>query len=58
MKNKQKLYKFSRKTIDGNKNWLAVKFKNLNTKEIKIVKDALNELISTFFKAEAEPDEN
>ena len=47
-----KLYKFTRKTIDEDKNNLVLRFKNLSTKQIRELKSSLNDFIVGFFDKE------
>ena len=49
-----KLYKFKRVAVNEDKNHLVLKFKNLKSKQIKQLKDALNDFIHEFF---VEPEE-
>ena len=48
---KPKLYKFVRKEINDDKNNIVLRFKNLNTKQIKELKKSLNQFIVGFFDA-------
>ena len=54
-KQERKLYKCVRKAIDGDRNFLAVKFKNLSTTDIREVKTEINALLEDFWE---EPDED
>ena len=49
-----KLYKFKRSAVNEDKDHLVLRFKNLKSKQIKQLKDALNDFISDFFD-EPEP---
>ena len=48
----RKLYKCVRKTINGDKNFLAVKFKNLSTTDIREVKQEINAMLKDFWTTE------
>ncbi len=50
----RKLFKCVRKTINGDKNFLAVKFKNLGTNDIREVKLEINALLKDFWATEEE----
>ena len=50
----RKLYKCVRKTINGDKNFLAVKFKNLSTSDIREEKQEINALLKDFWATEEE----
>lgn len=45
----RKLYKCVRKTINGDKNFLAVKFKNLSASDIREVRQEINALLKDFW---------
>ena len=47
----RKLFKCVRKTINGDKNFLAVKFKNLSSSDIREVKTEINVLLKDFWTA-------
>ena len=53
-KSEPRLYKFTRKTIDEEKNNLVLRFKNLSGKQIRELKGALNDFIVGFFEKETE----
>ena len=53
-KTEPRLYKFTRKTIDEDKNNLVLRFKNLTTKQIRELKMSLNDFIVGFFDKEEE----
>ena len=46
----RKVYKCVRKTIDGDRNFLALKFKNLSSTDIREVKAEINALMATFWE--------
>ena len=46
----RKVYKCVRKTIDGDRNFLALKFKNLSSTDIREVKAEINALMVNFWE--------
>ena len=48
-KDKKKIYKCVRKTVDGNKDCLVLKFKNLKAVDVRELRNEINLLISDFF---------
>ena len=48
-KDKKKIYKCVRKTVDGNKDCLVIKFKNLKAIDVRELRNEINLLISDFF---------
>ena len=53
----RKLYKCVRKTINGDKNFLAVKFKNLSSSDIREVKAEINSLLQDFWTTSGDEEE-
>ena len=51
-KDKRKIYKCVRKTVDDNKDCLLIKFKNLKPIDIRELRNEINLLISDFFVQE------
>lgn len=51
-KDKRKIYKCVRKTVDDNKDYLVVKFKNLRPLDVRELRNEINLLISDFFVQE------
>ena len=57
-KDKRKLYKCVKKTLDG-VDYLTIKYKNLDRHDIKEVRDEINELLKDFWKpVEVDEDED
>ena len=56
-KDKRKLYKCVKKTIDGT-DCFVVKYKNLDRADVKEVRDEINLLLKDFWKAPEEPEES
>ena len=53
-KGQPKLFKFVRKSVNDDKNNLVLRFKNLDTKQIKRLKESLNQYIADFFEEDDE----
>ena len=51
-KDKRKIYKCVRKTVDDNKDCLVIKFKNLKPIDVRELRNEINLLISDFFVQE------
>ena len=50
----KKVYKPRRKMIDESKDWICVKFKNLDREEIKRLRSEIDEVVSGFFEQETQ----
>ena len=56
VKDKRKIYKCNRKEVDGNKDCLVIKFKNLRPIDIRELRGEINLLTKDFFVQE-EPEQ-
>ena len=50
----KKVYKPRRKEIDDSRDWICVKFKNLDKDEIKRLRREIDEVVSGFFVQETQ----